>query len=118
MSRSKLFVALTLVLFLFISTAHAEEQICSEDEIKATLTGHEIKGIWNGKNYLQTFNEDGSTIYKPENMSAMNGKWFVKDGKYCSDFGSGENCYKVARDGDTFYWIYEAGARVKFTVSK
>jgi hypothetical protein len=93
-------------------------QICSGEQIKATLSGHEIKGIWEGKKYTQTYHKDGSTIYKQENLSPMSGKWSIKENKYCSDFGYGERCYQIGREGNRFYYLFPSGERREFTIVK
>jgi hypothetical protein len=36
----------------------------------------------------------------------LSGKWYVKEGKYCSDFGYGENCYQIVREGNRFYYAH------------
>ena len=107
-----------IMLFFTLNLAFGEEHILSEQEIKATLSGHEIKGIWSGKNYTQTFNEDGSTIYKQENESSWSGMWSIKEGKFCSNFGGSENCYQIIRKGNSLFWIYTNGEHRAFTVVK
>lgn len=111
-------LASLMMLVLTSNLAYGEGQICSGEQIKATLSGHEIKGIWEGKKYTQTYHKDGSTIYKPENESSLSGKWYVKEGKYCSDFGYGENCYQIVREGNRFYYLFANGERQEFTIVK
>ena len=111
-------LASLMMLILTSSLAFGEEKICSGEQIKATFSGHEIKGIWKGKKYTQTFHEDGSTIYKQENLSPMSGKWSIKENKYCSNFGYGENCYQIVREGNKFYWLFASGERQEFTIIK
>ena len=112
-------LASLMMLVLTSNLAYGEGQICSGEQIKATLSGHEIKGIWEGKKYTQAFHEDGSTIYKQENLSPMSGKWSIKENKYCSNWGSGERCYqRIVREGNRFYWLFPSGERREFTIVK
>jgi hypothetical protein len=111
-------MASLMMLILTSSLAFGWEQICSGEQIKATLSGHEIKGIWEGKKYTQTYHKDGSTIYKQENESSFSGKWYVKENKYCSNFGYGERCYQIGREGNRFYWLFPSGERREFTIVK
>ncbi len=111
-------LASLMMLVLTSNLAYGEGQICSGEQIKATLSGHEIKGIWEGKKYTQTYHKDGSTIYKPENESSFSGKWYVKENKYCSNFGYGDRCYQIGREGNRFYYLFPSGERREFTIVK
>ena len=71
------------------------------------LTGNSLRGIRNGRHYLQYFDADGSTRYRERSGPVSEGRWRVdEDGTFCALWPPAEqwNCYGVMVSGTTIYW--------------
>lgn len=69
---------------LIAGAVNAQSLKLDEREIKALLTGNTAVGVWDGVNYRQYFDADGSTIYAQEGARSTLGQWRVQDGEYQS----------------------------------
>ena len=104
-------IFLSLLFFsTFISSGLATEQAMTAAEIDAALLGNTIDGTWAGSKYKQYYGENGFTMYVAEGSKPSPGKWRVNadTNAYESWWEStGWTPYKMARDGETYYWIGE-----------
>ena len=99
--------AITVGLLLGAGTAStmAAGSTLSPDQIKAIFaTGTPFAAISrSGRAFSFTFNPDGSAQDVPAGKKAgTTGTWRLSGSGYCTNWGSGEHCYTVERDGDAF----------------
>ena len=97
-------VALSIsVLLLVSSLVQADEKRLSGAEIKALLSGN-TAFLDNGA--IQTFSEDGATLYFHEPRPIEKGSWKIDGNDYCSEWSGRWTCYQVTGDGNNrITWI-------------
>ncbi len=87
--------------------AIAAPVVLTANEIKKLLAGNTAIGKWNGREYRQYFNADGTTIYATKNTKSSLGRWGVnyKLNTYESLWNEARwDSYQVMRDGDVLFW--------------
>lgn len=108
--------SLLLTPFLLMSLANivqSAETKLSHDEIQSHLNGAVVVHRSGEKTeFRQSFNPDGTTIYKATGRDTELGKWSVQGNQYCSQWGPfGWTCYDMTAEGNLITWIAKGGAR-------
>ncbi len=113
-------ISFTLFALVFSSTIFAAEVVLKTSEIEGLLSGNTTYGVHYQERTTQYFSQSGLTMWMKEGDAAPSeGKWKAKNDKYCSDFGSGENCYEVVEDKEQgIYYFIADGFRAPFIAKK
>ncbi|MGY0216392.1 hypothetical protein ACWJJH_03275 [Endozoicomonadaceae bacterium StTr2] len=109
---------LSLLLTLASIPAAAAEVDLDTAEIEQLLSGNTISGVHYQKQTNQYFSESGLTLWAAETDKAPSeGQWKAENNRYCSDFGSGWNCYKIVNDSKQgIYYFLGDDFRAPFIV--
>ena len=108
--RSVLAIAIVAAL---AGPAAAGEVVMKGPDILKTLTGARVEG----RNWSQSFEVGGATIYAGADGKQSSGRWDVRGDQYCSQWppSDGWACYAMAADTTadsiTIIWISADGAR-------
>ena len=96
---------------LAASPARAEPERMDGAAIAAALDGQTISGERDGKAWVQTFDEGGVTVYTAAGEAASEGRWRVREDRYCSQWPPSPAwaCHDMFRDGDVVVFIGEDG---------
>ena len=118
---NRIYLALAvLCLCLSANLASAQSVKLSADEITKLLTGNTAVGKWQGANYRQFFNSDGTTIYAQEGSRSSLGKWRVDSSRdeYQSIWPSDEDWegWYVMEYSGAYYWVSKATPPTPFRV--
>ncbi|WP_420860430.1 hypothetical protein [Algirhabdus cladophorae] len=102
------------------STASAQSVKLEGHEIDALLKGNTAIGRWDGANYRQYFDADGSTIYAQEGARSTLGQWRVDADRqeYQSIWPNDaewEGWFVMEWAGD-FYWVSKSTPPTPFEV--
>ncbi len=101
-----------------MSAAEAELARLDGAGITAALAGKTISGERAGKAWVQTFDAAGVTVYTAAGEAASEGRWRVRDDRFCSQWPPSPAwvCYDLFRDGDVVVFVgdgEEWPARIK-----
>lgn len=98
----------------------AAEVPLKSTQIDDLLKGNSINGVHYQKKTVQYFSESGLTLWMGSgDAKPSEGKWKVDNDKYCSDFGSGWNCFQVMNDEkQQVYYFIGADFRAPFVVQR
>lgn len=106
---AKGFVLGLVLLFAATTTALAQAEKLSGDEIRALLTGNTAIGRWEGAKYRQYFGADGVTIYAQAGARSARGEWRVDDAaQEYQSIWPGDTAWEgwfIMEFGDTYYWV-------------
>jgi hypothetical protein len=108
-------LAVAAGLVLASSMPGLAQNFMSEDELLATIPGSTIDGKTDsGVAWVQGYskrkgNKKSGVIKGSFDGQEINSKWFVKDGQWCEDWGSGSQCWQVERIDEKSLRMYENG---------
>ena len=104
-------IAVFMMPVLALSAAHADLKRLDGTGISAVLDGKTISGERDGKAWVQTFDAGGVTLYTAAGEAASEGRWRVRDDRYCSQWPPAPAwvCYDMFRDGDVVVFVSEGG---------
>jgi hypothetical protein len=104
-------VAVFITAALTVSAAHADLKPLDGAGIAAALDGKTISGERDGKAWAQTFDAGGVTVYTAAGEAATEGRWRVREDRYCSQWPPAPAwaCYDMFRDGDVIVFVGEDG---------
>ena len=88
--------------------AFAQEAPLTASEIATLLRGNTAIGTWQGTEYRQYFNADGSTIYAAKGQRSTLGEWRVDPARDLYESwweGSGWEAWGVIRRDGALFWI-------------
>ena len=104
-------IAVFIAPVLALSTAHADLRQLDAAGITAALNGKTISGDRDGQVWVQTFDAAGVTYYRAANEAPSEGRWVVREDRFCSQWPSAPTwtCYDMFRDGDAVVFVDEAG---------
>lgn len=102
-------IAIFITPVLALSTAHADLKRLDGAGITAALDGKTIGGERDGQVWVQTFDAAGVTFYRAANEAPSEGRWVVREDRFCSQWPSAPAwvCYDMLRDGDVVVFISE-----------
>ena len=113
----KSLVACAALCALLAPSALAAERPLKGAEIDALIKGNTVIGQSDGKEWTQTFDTSGGTIYNGGSRPPSKGLWNIRGDKFCSQWPPSDSwaCYAVTGDPDanpkTITWISEGGTR-------
>ena len=87
-------------------------------EIEVLLSGNTAVGVWEGVNYRQYFDPDGSTIFAQEGARSTRGEWRI-DGEEYQSIWPGDTDWEgwfVMEFAGDFYWVSKSTPPTVFTV--
>lgn len=91
--------ALITLIAIFSSLSLAAEVKLNSQQITELLSGNTANGVHFQKKTTQYFSESGLTLWQSSgDAKPFEGQWKVENNQYCSDFGSGWNCYNIVKD--------------------
>ena len=105
-------------LILLAGATEAQSVKLQDYEIEALLTGNTAVGVWEGSQYRQYFDEDGTTIYAQDDARATLGEWRIKGEEYQSIWPNDaewEGWFVMEYAGD-FYWVNKTTPPTKFRI--
>jgi len=116
--KSAKYLVFGLLTLNFSTFASATEVSLKTNEIETLLNSNTAHGVHFKARTSQYFSKSGLTIWiKEGDATPSEGRWEAKNDKYCSDFGSGEKCFRVAEDqGQGIYYFLSDGFRAPFIV--
>lgn len=100
-------IRIAAFLSLLAGAAQAQSVKLQAHEIEALLSGNTAIGVWEGANYRQYFNPDGTTIYAQEGARSTVGEWRIEGDEYQSIWprdAEWEGWFVMEFAGD-FYWV-------------
>jgi hypothetical protein len=110
---------LATVLSLWMGSASLAPSVKLQDyEIEALLSGNTAVGQWEGANYRQYFDPDGSTIFAQEGARSALGQWRVEGEEYQSVWPPREDweSWFVMEFAGDFYWVSKTTPPTLFEV--
>ncbi len=104
-------IAVFVASIFAVSTAHADLVRLDGAAIAAALNGKTLSGERNGKGWVQTFDAGGVTVYTGAGEAASEGRWRVREDRYCSQWPPAPAwaCYDIFRDDDVVVFVGEDG---------
>ena len=77
----------------------------NDSELKELFNGTTIKGYSykRDKNFMFTFNEDGTVTHKNKKGKEIKRKWSIKDGQKCIEGKKKTHCRRHYTDGQKYY---------------
>lgn len=111
---------LACLLALFAAPGLAQSVKLQPHEIQALLSGNTAVGIWEGANYRQYFDPDGTTIYAQEGSRSARGEWRIENDEYQSIWPGDtdwEGWFVMEYAGD-FFWVSKSTPPTVFTVEE
>ncbi len=111
----KIYVILIGVLMISIASA---QTFMTEEELMSTFPGATISGISNtdGKTkWSLTIGQPKKAGKKKGKYTGVfggdetKGKWYIKKGKWCDNWGSGKDCWDIERVDATTFQPYKKG---------
>lgn len=113
----KVMAACTAFCALLALPATAAERPLKGAEIDALIKGNTVTGKSDGKEWKQTFDASGATIYNGGTRPPSQGTWNIQGDKFCSQWPPNDTwaCYTVTGDLDanpkTITWISAGGTK-------
>ncbi|MFT4742202.1 MAG: hypothetical protein ACI91Z_000173 [Yoonia sp.] len=106
------------LLAMLAMPATAQSVKLQNHEITALLSGNTAVGTWDGVNYRQYFDPDGTTIYAAEGLRSTSGEWRVQNDTYESIWQNDAEWegWFVMEFGGDFYWVSKATPPTLFTL--
>ena len=121
MNAEKVIIKIVFLFSMVMSPFAVGEQFMSEEEMVDTFSGATISGI-----FLYDEKTRWTQIYKEINEGETDGeiigdaggkpyesKWFIRKGKWCENWGTGNGCYDLVRIDEKTIRAYEKGAPLK-----
>ncbi|WP_438955448.1 hypothetical protein [Cognatiyoonia sp.] len=111
-------IRLAAFLTLMAGAATAQSVKLQPHEIEALLSGNTAVGVWEGQNYRQFFNPDGTTIYAQEGVRSTVGQWRIEGDEYQSIWphdAEWEGWFVMEYGGD-FFWVSKTTPPTHFEV--
>ncbi|QUM75566.1 hypothetical protein HWV00_04590 [Moritella sp. 24] len=114
----KVLPIISIIFSVSVFTVTAAEVELKTAEIKQLVNGNTLVGVHHKKKTVQYFSKSGLTLWQAEGDELPSeGQWKVEANKYCSDFGSGWNCYKIVNDEEQeIYYFMADNFRAPFIV--
>ena len=103
---------------LLAAPALAQAVKLKPHEIEVLLSGNTAVGVWEGVNYRQYFDPDGSTIFAQEGARSTRGEWRI-DGEEYQSIWPGDTDWEgwfVMEFAGDFYWVSKSTPPTVFTV--
>ena len=103
---------------LLAAPALAQAVKLKPHEIEVLLSGNTAVGVWEGVNYRQYFDPDGSTIFAQEGTRSTRGEWRI-DGEEYQSIWPGDTDWEgwfVMEFAGDFYWVSKSTPPTVFTV--
>jgi hypothetical protein len=106
------------LLAMLAMPATAQSVKLQNHEITALLSGNTAVGTWDGVNYRQYFDPDGTTIYAAEGLRSTSGEWRVQNDTYESIWQNDAEWegWFVMEFGGDFYWVSKTTPPTLFTL--
>ena len=103
---------------LLATPVTAQSVKLQEHEITALLSGNTAVGVWEGSNYRQYFDPDGTTIYAQEGARSARGEWRVQEGEYQSIWPGDADWegWFVMEYAGAYYWVSKSTPPTPFRV--
>lgn len=111
-------IRFAVALAVCAGAAEAQSVKLSGNEIGILLTGNTAVGEWEGTQYRQYFDTDGSTIYASRNARSTRGEWRVEGEEYQSRW-SGETTWEglfVMEYAGVWFWVSKSTPPTPFEV--
>lgn len=107
-----------LTLCVLATAAQAQSVKLQPHEIEALLSGNTAVGVWQGENYRQYFDPDGSTIYAQDGARSARGQWRIEGDEYQSIWpgDTGWEGWFVMEYAGDFYWVSKSTPPTPFAV--
>lgn len=103
---------------LLAAPALAQAVKLKPHEIEVLLSGNTAVGVWDGVDYRQYFDPDGSTIFAQEGTRSTRGEWRI-DGEEYQSIWPGDTDWEgwfVMEFAGDFYWVSKSTPPTVFTV--
>ena len=103
---------------LLAAPALAQAVKLKPHEIEVLLSGNSAVGVWDGGDYRQYFDPDGSTIFAQEGTRSTRGEWRI-DGEEYQSIWPGDTDWEgwfVMEFAGDFYWVSKSTPPTVFAV--
>ena len=113
-------IRLALAFMLVASAVTAQSVKLSGAEVGALLTGNTAVGAWEGAQYRQYFDPDGTTIYAQEGSRSALGQWRVQDDAFQSLWPSDDDwqAWLVMEFAGDWFWVNKATPPTPFAIEQ
>ena len=100
------------------SAAQAQSVKLQDYEIEALLSGNTAVGQWEGADYRQYFDPDGSTIYAQVGARSASGRWRIEGEEYQGVWPPNEvwEGWFVMEFAGRFFWVSKTTPPTPFEV--
>ena len=118
--RTTFGIALGLLLGAVPASTFAQSVKLQGHEIDALLSGNTIYGLWEGQQYRQYFDPDGTTIYAADGIRSAAGEWRIEDDEYQSLWQSDAEWegWFVMEYAGAYYWVSKTTPPTPFRVEE
>ena len=122
MQTPRSLMKLALALLIIAHPLTKAQTFMSEQEMLDTFSGATLSGITNigysGSRWTQIYEEfkeeqTEGNITGNQAGNSYTSKWFIKDGKWCENWGSGNGCYDLVLVDEKTIKAYENGTPLK-----
>ncbi|MFT5064636.1 MAG: hypothetical protein ACJAXK_000743 [Yoonia sp.] len=89
-----------------------------DKEITVLLSGNTAVGTWEGADYRQYFDPDGTTIYAEQGSMPEYGEWRVQDDSYGSIWPDDDDweSWFIMEFAGGFFWVSKTTSPTPFTI--